>query len=146
MKKTCRAPLKTILLVDDQDASRITAKWFLTHFGYDVDSVRTAEDALILFDEKNHDLIITHNSMVEMSGVEMSHLIKGRSPTTPIILHTGNVPADRSCLDLVLQTPTDLLSLKDAVDDILGAQHDLDTHPELRHPGSAIIVDSSHKG
>jgi DNA-binding response OmpR family regulator len=41
---------KTILLVDDQEDCRITTKWFLSNFGYAVDSARTAEEGLALFE------------------------------------------------------------------------------------------------
>jgi CheY-like chemotaxis protein len=53
--------LKTVLLVDDQDEIRVTTKWFPTNFGYAVEFVRSAEDALALFDPKIHDVVITDN-------------------------------------------------------------------------------------
>ena len=118
--------LKTILIVDDRDDCRITTKWFLTNFGYAVESARSAEEALALFDAKIHDLIITDNSMPGMSGAEMAHVIKLRSPSTPIIMYTGSVPEDQSCLDLVVEKPTHLLVLKEAADIILGVR--LHTH------------------
>jgi CheY-like chemotaxis protein len=111
--------LKTILLVDDQDACRVTTKWFLTNFGYAVDSARGAEEALALFDPKVHDLIVTDNTMQGMTGGEMAHIIKLRSPSTPVLMYTGQAPDDRSCLDGVVERPTHLLTLKEAVDRIL---------------------------
>ena len=114
--------LKTILVVDDLDDCRITTKWFLTNFGYAVDSARSAEEALALFDAKVHDLVITDNSMPGMSGAEMAHVIKLRSPLTPIIMYTGSVPQDQSCLDLVVEKPTHLLVLKEAADIMLGVK------------------------
>ena len=112
-------PVKTILLVDDRDDSRITTKWFLSNFGYGIESVRSAEEALALFDPKHHDLVITDNSMPGMSGAEMAHVIKMRSPSTPVLMYTGMAPEDRSCLDVVIQRPTHLLSLKEAVEKLL---------------------------
>jgi CheY-like chemotaxis protein len=38
--------LKTVLLIDDQDASRTMTKLFLANFGYSVVAVRSAEEAL----------------------------------------------------------------------------------------------------
>lgn len=111
--------LKTILLVDDGDASRVTTKWFLTNFGLAVDSARSAEEALALFDPRVHDLVITDNSMPGMTGVEMAHIIKLRSPPTPVLMYTGSVPEDQSCVDMVIQRPTHLLRLKQAVDALL---------------------------
>lgn len=114
--------LATILLVDDTDASRVATKWFLNNFGYEVDSARSAEEALALFDPNTHDLIVTDNSMSAMSGQELAHIIKLRSPSTPVIMFSGAPPADHSCLDLVIQKPAHLLSLKEAVEQLLGVR------------------------
>ena len=113
------APVKTILLVDDRIELRVMTKWFLTNFGYAVDAVRTAEEALALFNPAIHDLVVTDNAMPGMTGAEMAHVIKLRSPSTPVLMYTGNPPDDRSCLDLVVQRPTHLLTLRDAADKLL---------------------------
>jgi CheY-like chemotaxis protein len=112
-------PVKTILLVDDGDACRVTTKWFLTNFGYAVDAARTAEEGLALFNPAIHDLVVTDNSMPGMTGAEMAHVIKMRSPSTPVLMYSGHPPDDRSCLDRVIQRPTHLLALKDAADELL---------------------------
>jgi len=117
--KPAPSATRTILLVDDADDCRITTKWFLANFGYAVDAVRTAHEALDLFDPGIHDLVVTDNAMPGMTGGEMAHLIKLRSPSTPVLMYSGNPPEDRSCLDLVVQRPTHLLALKDAVDTLL---------------------------
>lgn len=111
--------LKTVLLVDDADTTRITTKWFLTSFGFAVDTARSAEEALALFNPNIHDLILTDNSMHGMSGGEMAHIIKLRSPATPVLMYSGRIPDDQRCLDAVVQKPTHLLALKDAVDRLL---------------------------
>ncbi len=114
--------LKTILLVDDGDTSRITTKWFLSNFGYAVESVRNAGQALAVFDAKIHDIVVTDNSMPGMTGVEMAHIIKLRSPSTPVLMYTGLAPEDQSCVDLVIQKPTHLLALKEAVEKLLAVR------------------------
>ena len=119
MVRSPAAPVKTILLVDDGDACRVTTKWFLTNFGYAVDAARTAEEGLALFDPAIHDLVVTDNSMPGMTGAEMAHVIKMRSPSTPVLMYSGHPPDDRSCLDRVIQRPTHLLALKDAADELL---------------------------
>jgi CheY-like chemotaxis protein len=113
------APLKTILLVDDQDEFRVTAKWFLTNFGYAVDAVRSAEEALAVFNPAVHDLVVTDNTMPGMSGAEMARVIKLRSPSSPVLMFSGSLPEDKSCLDVVIQKPAYLLTLKDAADELL---------------------------
>ncbi len=122
MEESRNQSVKTILLVDDRDDSRITTKWFLSNFGYGIDSVRSAEEALALFDPRHHDLVITDNSMPGMSGAEMAHVIKMRSPSTPVLMYTGLAPEDRSCLDVVIQRPSHLLTLKEAVEKLLGGE------------------------
>ncbi len=114
--------MNTILLVDDRDDCRVTTKWFLSNFGYEVDSAPSAEEGLARFDPKVHDLVITDNSMPGMSGVEMAHIIKMRSPGTPVIMYTGEPPEDRACLDMVIKRPTHLLALKEAVQAVLARE------------------------
>ena len=98
----------------------MTTKWFLANFGYAVDAVRSAEEALALFNPAIHDLVVTDNAMPGMSGAELAHVIKLRSQSTPVLMYTGHPPEDRSCVDLVVQRPTHLLTLKDAADKLLG--------------------------
>jgi CheY-like chemotaxis protein len=122
MENAPAASVKTVLLVDDRDDSRITTKWFLANFGYAVDSVRSAEEALALFDPRVHDIVVTDNSMPGMTGGEMAHVIKLRSPSTPVLMYTGRPPADCSRLDSVIQRPAHLLVVKDSMDQLLAAR------------------------
>jgi CheY-like chemotaxis protein len=119
MESTPVGAVKTILLVDDADECRVTTKWFLANFGYTVEAVRSAEEALALFSPAVHDLVITDNAMSGMTGAELAHVIKLRSPSTPVLMYSGHPPDDRSCLDLVIQRPTHFLTLKDAADKLL---------------------------
>jgi CheY-like chemotaxis protein len=119
VKDAIPSSLKAILLVDDVDSSRLTAKWFFTSFGYAVDSVRTAEEALLLFDPKTHDVVVTDNSMPGMTGAEMAHIIKLRSPPTFVVMYTARPPQDQACLDLVIEKPVHLLVLKDALNSLV---------------------------
>ncbi len=111
-----------ILVVDDNDISRITTKWFLSNFGFAVDSARSAEEGLDVFDPASHDLVITDNSMPGMSGAEMAQAIKARSPGTPILMYSGNPPEDCPYLDWVIQRPAHLLEVKETADRLL-AKH-----------------------
>ena len=122
MERPTHSAVKTILLVDDVDDIRVTTRWFLTSFGFAVDAARTAEEALALFNPAIHDLVVTDNSMPGMTGAEMAHVIKMRSSSTPVLMYSGNPPDDRSSLDVVIQRPTHLLTLKEAVDKLLAAR------------------------
>lgn len=113
------APVISILLVDDRDDTRLMTKWFLTNFGYAVESARSADEALHLFNPRTHDLVITDNTMPGMSGVELAHIVKLRSPATPVLMYSGAPPEKPSAVDLVVARPAHLLALKDAVEHLL---------------------------
>jgi CheY-like chemotaxis protein len=122
VESTPLRPMKTVLLVDDENESRITTKWFLTNFGYLVDSAPSAGEALAVFDPKIHDVVVTDNSMPGMTGAELAHVIKLRSPSTPVLMYTGLAPEDRSCVDLVIQKPAHMLALKEGMDKLLAGR------------------------
>jgi CheY-like chemotaxis protein len=116
---TSPARIKTILLVDDNFDAQLITKWFLGSVGYLVHSFSNAEEALSQFDPRIHDLVITDNSMSRMTGEEMAHIIKMRSPSTPVLMYSGAPPADRSRLDGVVGKPAPLPILKEAIDNLL---------------------------
>ena len=93
---------------------------FLNNFGFEVDSAGSASEALARFNPGLHDLVLTDNSMPGMTGSEMAHIIKLRSPATPVVMCTGNPPSDTTSIDVVIAKPTHLLAIKDAVDKLLG--------------------------
>jgi DNA-binding NtrC family response regulator len=121
VEKRVSAPLRTVLLVYDRDAARNALKWFLTISGYVVDSVCNGEEAIAVFDPVIHDMVVTDNAMGGMTGAEMAHIIKLRSPATPVVMYTGQEPSDYSCLDLVIARSTHMLALKVEMDRILAA-------------------------
>jgi CheY-like chemotaxis protein len=65
--------------------------------------------------------VVTDNSMPGMSGAEMAHIIKLRSPATPVVMYSGTVPPDQACLDTVILRPSHLLGLKDAIENVLAS-------------------------
>ena len=117
-----RSRPNTILLVEDLDVCRITTKWFLANFGYYVVPTRSAAEALRLFVPEIHDVVVTDNDMPGLSGVELAHIIKLRSPATPVIMYTDQPPADRSCLDRVIEKQCHLLRLKEAIDEVVATR------------------------
>ncbi len=113
-----RSP-KTILLVEDSDDCRIVTKWVLSAFGYKVATARNGLEALERFNPKVHQVVITDNSMPGMTGLELARKIKHTSPATPVVMYTGSPPADQSGLDLVIQRPTHLVVLIEALEKVL---------------------------
>ena len=125
------ARISTILLVDDGPSTRLMTKWFLSYVGFVVHAFSNAEEALAQFDPKVHDLVVTDNSMAQMTGAEMAHIIKLRSPATPVLMYTRTLPEDRSCLDVLMQRSTPLPALKEAVDQLLAAHQSQSLAKEL---------------
>jgi CheY-like chemotaxis protein len=116
--------LKFVLLVAAEDATRHAAKWTLTHFGYLVDVTRSAEEALTLFDATLHDVVVTADAIPGITGVELAHIIKLRSPRTPVVLLARRAaPADRSCLDSVVERSARLWGLADVVQRLVADVH-----------------------
>ena len=124
VEKISDTPVKTVLLVDDDTNTRMLMKLFLGNFGYEVDSADCADEALSRFNPAIHDLVLTDNSMPGMTGGEMAHVIKLRSPTTPVVMCTGNPPLDCTAVDVMIQKPTHLFAIKDAVDRLLSVPPD----------------------
>jgi CheY-like chemotaxis protein len=122
VEKNSEHQVKTVLLVDDNVDTRLLTKMFLNNFGYEVDSADCPGEALSRFNPTVHDLVLTDNSMPGMTGVEMAHIIKLRSPATPVVMCTGNPPADASSIDVMIKKPTHLFAIKDAVDKLLVPQ------------------------
>lgn len=116
------AHLKSILLVDADDASRVATKWFLDSFGFEVHTARNGEEALAVFDHHIHDVIITDNMLPGMTGQELAHIIKLRSPLTPVIMYTEESPGDCNCLDKLIMKPTHLMFLQAAAEDLIASR------------------------
>ena len=122
MQNYLQPQLGTVLLVDDDVDVRLLTKLFLNNFGYEVDCANSAGEALDRFDPALHDLVLTDNSMPGMTGGEMAHIIKMRSPATPVLMCSGNPPNDCSSIDVVIKKPTYLLAIKDAIDKLLATK------------------------
>jgi CheY-like chemotaxis protein len=60
-----------ILLVDSSDDSRSVTRGFLSSFGYPVDCARSAEEALVLFEKSDHDLVVTGDALPGINCAEL---------------------------------------------------------------------------
>ncbi|MFP4522524.1 MAG: PAS domain S-box protein [Fibrobacterota bacterium] len=82
---------ESILFVDDEEILTDMVSSMLTELGYKVKSFNNSEKALESFRENpaEYDLVITDQTMPNMTGLEMSREILKIRPGTPIILCTG---------------------------------------------------------
>jgi PAS domain S-box-containing protein len=80
-----------ILFVDDEEALMEMGEDILAELGYEVTSRMNGREALALFklDPSRFDLVITDQTMPEMTGVELVKEILALRPHMPIIMCTG---------------------------------------------------------
>ena len=79
-----------ILVVDDDDTIRDVVSKMLCRLGYEVSSADGAESGLSLFFKNKFDLVITDFSMSSMDGINLAYYIKEKSPSTLVVLMTGD--------------------------------------------------------
>jgi DNA-binding NtrC family response regulator len=111
--------LNTVFLVDEWDDRRIATRWFLTNLGCAVDAARSGAEALLVFDPDIHDVVVIGDSRPGLSGNELAHIIKLRSPSTPVIMYAAQAPGDGACADVAFPSPPHLLALKEAVESLI---------------------------
>ncbi|MBD3419120.1 MAG: PAS domain-containing protein [Chitinivibrionales bacterium] len=80
-----------ILLVDDEEMIRQLESEMLSSLGYSVTSVAHANEILdrLENDKDEYALLITDQTMPEMSGLELARIVKSKHPHLPIILCSG---------------------------------------------------------
>jgi CheY-like chemotaxis protein len=81
---------RRILVADDNKAMRDMVSGFLERKGYEVALAINGIEALAVFLEKSFDLVLTDLEMPAMDGLCLAGHIKERSPSTPVILLTGD--------------------------------------------------------
>jgi DNA-binding NtrC family response regulator len=79
-----------ILVVDDDDTVRDIVSKMLCRLGFEVSSADSAESGLALFLKNKFDLVITDFDMLGMNGIHLAYFIKEKSPTTQVVLMTGD--------------------------------------------------------
>jgi CheY-like chemotaxis protein len=110
----------TLLIVHDNDEDcRFISKVFLTYFGQAVDSVRNVNQALLQFDASVHDLVITDNFTSGITGAELAHIIRLRSPSTRVVCYSAELPKNRTAFDLVIEKSELQPLLKDGLKNLL---------------------------
>lgn len=82
---------ESILVVDDEQVIRDTSRMMLEQLGYKVTALEKPREALMMIQKpENHfDLVISDQTMPEMTGLELLRQIKQTHPGLPVILCTG---------------------------------------------------------
>ncbi len=82
---------ESVLFVDDEAALADVGRQLLAGLGYDVVATRGSMEALAIFQDQpgRFELLITDNTMPNMTGMELIRNIKLLRPDLPVILCTG---------------------------------------------------------
>ena len=123
-RKIC--PLR-VLVVDDQPGIRDIVSAYLVEDRHTVETAADAQEAIDKFHGEEYDLVILDQAMPEINGDGLAAMIKQTHPAEPIIMLTGfadlmNEDGERSKdVDLVLRKPVRLEDLRQAIEDVMGA-------------------------
>ena len=82
-------PKARILGVDDEDIILDSFRKILVLDGYTIDTVKSGAEAVNLIKSHHYDFVFTDLKMPEMSGVEVTKLVKALRPDIDVIIITG---------------------------------------------------------
>jgi DNA-binding response OmpR family regulator len=118
---------RQLLVVDDDtDIQKLLSRTFAL-MGYDVNLAGNGREAMNLFLANSYDLVITDFQMPLMDGSQLSHLVKERSPSTPVVMITGGFDDARleklkgRNIDAVLLKPFKLKEIQETVRSLLSS-------------------------
>jgi len=80
-----------ILYIDDDPLALKSLSVLLQTLGYEVDSADDAATGLEWFRANSYDLVITDMNMPGMNGIGLTKEVKQISPSTPVIVISGNI-------------------------------------------------------
>ncbi len=118
-----RIPYRILVADDDADILRLSAA-ALTRSGYDVSTVADGAAAWQALNAGHFDLLITDNSMPELTGVELLKRMEAEHMMLPAILVSGVLPKEQyprapwmhpAAILLKPYTPVELLALVDTI-------------------------------
>ncbi len=120
-------PVKKILIVEDEPLIASLYQEFLNDYGFDSTTCEDGLVALEVFEQANRsfDLVITDQTMPNMTGTELSIALLNRVPTLPIILLSGSTEVQLAemikdvDIQFLLKKPVSLLTLKEIINSCL---------------------------
>jgi CheY-like chemotaxis protein len=90
---TQRAAGKTVLVVDDHDATRQTIARMLEAGGFAVRTASSGAEALerLATESREIDLVLSDVTMPGMNGIDLSYHIREQYPDVPVAIVSGDV-------------------------------------------------------
>ncbi len=117
--------MKTILVVDDDDAIRTLLEEELTEEGYRVLAVNNARDALKMVEQEALDLVVLDIRMPGMDGLEALPRMLGLKEGLKVILNTAYSQYKESFMswaaDAYVVKSSDLTELKGKITELIGS-------------------------
>ena len=81
--------VKRILVVDDEENTRIGLSKLLSQEGFEVESAANGNDALDLLDQHKINLVISDINMPDMNGLAFLRELSHKFPSTSVIMITA---------------------------------------------------------
>jgi CheY-like chemotaxis protein len=79
-----------ILVVDDEDAIRLTLSTLLRRRGYAVTTAASGAEALALIDQQRFDLLLLDLMMPGLTGIDVARYAQQHQPAAAILFLTGS--------------------------------------------------------
>ena len=78
-----------VLIVDDDQSLCETMEATLRHVGYDAASRNNGDDALLLLEQQDFDVVVTDLNMEGMNGLALCERIAANRPDVPVVVVTA---------------------------------------------------------
>jgi len=98
-----------LLIVEDEPLLRITMADALRKEGWVVDVAEDGVKAAALFEQHQHDLVVTDLVMPRLGGIELLKRIKALSPDTTVVIITAHGTVDRA-VEAMREGATDFIA------------------------------------
>ena len=118
---------QNVLIVDDDRHLGDSMGRAFRRSGCRVIVCTRGDEALLRVDQECFDIIVTDFQMPLMDGSQLSHLVKERSPSTPVVMITGGFDDARleklkgRNIDAVLLKPFKLKEIQETVRSLLSS-------------------------
>lgn len=86
--------MRTVLHAEDDATVRMLSALVLTQAGYDVTSVESAEQALLLLASCSFDIVMTDHRMIGLTGLDVVRAARGASARTAIVACSATFDPD----------------------------------------------------
>ena len=123
-----------ILIVEDESTLNRTLQEALQDCGYQVDVAENYKDAEYFIDIRNYDLVLTDWMLPDGDGLELTKIVKYRSPRTAVVVISARDDKE-----------SEIKALKIGADDYIKKPFDFDVllariETRLRFGGTSVIV------